>query len=258
MPPNTAREGQFDMGTGGSPYDRPPQRPTNQQLNLNDILQNRFVPELDRIGANMGNIEQMFMDAYNAPIDFSQYNDALSTFAGGVSDQYFAPGGIVEQQSRQALGQTVNTGFGTTSGGFDNARMNILSGATGAMNNAIAMQAGELARLAQADRQNQLATAFGYLGLEKSRADALRESLFGGAATERVYGMDERMLRLNEMMVMNEFGDGEGFDFTGRLGSGAGGALSGAAAGSMIGSAGGPIGMGLGALIGGLGGFLTG
>lgn len=221
MPSISSREGQFDFGTEGTTTgytDRSPQRPTG--FNLNDILQNRFVPELDRIGANMGNIEQMFMDAYNAPIDFSQYNDALSTFAGGVSDQYFAPGGIVEQQSRQALGQTVNTGFGTTSGGFDNARMNILSGATGAMNNAIAMQAGDLARLAQSDRQNQLNTAFGYLGLEKGRHDSLLESLFGGAATDRVYGMDEEMLALNRSMIQKALLEDGGRSLMDRISSG--------------------------------------
>ena len=220
-------------------------------------ISNQIQDELDRLGGALPSIEELLMNRINATIDFNQYSDALNTFAGGITDQFFRPGGMVEQASRQALGQTVQTGFGPQSGGFDAARMNILAGARDQVGQAIGSQAVNLAQMASGQRSADIQTLLGFAGMQGARRDELARDLFGIQQTGVVNQLDRDTFNLNRRMVENALAQqrqqqgGGIWEFLGGLG------------GSVLGGTLGMAGMGIGEQVGSqlgnwLGGMLPG
>ena len=217
---------------------------------LGGILDEQFAPEYERLNEGLPGIEELFNERVASGPDYSAYSGALEDFAGSVFEQYFGSGGAVEGASRAALGQAVQSGFGPTSGGFDNARMNILREASGQFGQAVAGQATQLAGYASQDRGIDIQSLLGYTGLQAGRRDALAESLFGGQATIDQQGIDREVLDLNRRMIEQALRN-SGQSIGSRLGGGLSGAASGAIAGSIIPG----IGTGIGAAIGGIAGL---
>jgi hypothetical protein len=218
---------------------------------ITSILDEQFTPEFDRINQALPGLEEVLQNRINGPADFNQFSGALEQFAGGLTDQLFGAGGAVEQASRGALGQTVQSGFGPTSGGFDNARMNILTGARDTLTQGIAGQAVNLAQLASGQRTADIQSLLGFTGMQAGRRDSLAESLFGGAATINQQGMDRETMDLNRRLIDHALGQQN-------QGSGIGGLL-GRIGGGLLGSALGPIGSAAGGALGGrLAGLLGG
>jgi hypothetical protein len=213
------------------------------------ILNQDFRPEFDRVSGQLPNLEQTFMDRLNSGPDFEAYRSELDAFGGSLMDTLFGPGGQVEQATRQALGQSVASGFGPTSGGFDKARLNILGGARDAFGGAIAGQAVNIAQLAGQQHMGELGALGGFQQFQAGRADDLRESLFGGEMSIRQMEMDRETMELNRRMVEAGLAQQGGGGLS--IGGALEGALGGAAAGSFIPG----IGSLAGGIIGGIGGL---
>jgi hypothetical protein len=205
------------------------------QAGLGGILDSYYRPELDRTQGSAADAQDAFLERLNAPTDYSGLRGELSAMAEGITSEMFGPGGAVQQATSQAAEQSVGTGFGPSSGGFDRARRNIFSGARGEVTNRIAQGALQLAPIAMQERQGDISALGDFYGMQATRGDALRDSLFGGEATIENLGMAREQLDLNRMLIEESLRQS-------RSGGGIGGFLK-KAAGGLIGTAlGGPIG----------------
>lgn len=219
---------------------------------LASILDNNFAPEFNRLNEGLPGIEDLLTDRIQGPVDLNQFAPALEQFAGGLSAQMFGAGGSVEQATRGALGQSVQSGFGPASGGFENAKLHILKGATGEFQNALAGQAVNLAQLASTQRSQDISALLGFTQNQGARRDSAAESLFGGQATIDQAGRDDETMALNRRLIENALANGGDPN---SIGSRATNALSGAAGGFVAGNmvvpgVGGFIGAGIGGLAG--------
>lgn len=217
---------------------------------LAGILDSNFTPEFNRLNEGLPGIEDLLQTTIESPLDFEQFAPALEQFAGGLSAQMFGAGGSVEQASRQALGQSVQSGFGPTSGGFDNARLSILKEARGSFNEALSTQAVNLAQIASTKRSSDIQTLLGFTQNQGARRDSAAESLFGGRATIDQQGMDRETMDLNRRMIEQGLMDGQ-TSMGDRLSGGLSGAAGGFVAGNMVvPGIGGIVGAGIGGLAG--------
>lgn len=212
--------------------------------NLGGIIQNIYAPEYDRTMAGLPGAEEMLLERIKSPLDFGAFRSELEAMAQGLTGELFRPGGQVEQASRAALDQTVATGFGSTSGGYTNARQNIMTGARDTVSNAIAQGAIQLAPVAVQSRQNEIGNALGLTSYYAGRSDDLRESLFGGRATIEQLQLARQQMRQNQQVIDAQLNQG----FGSRLGGAAKGALAGMAMGSFLPGPGHVVGGVLGAL----------
>lgn len=213
-----------------------------RSTSLGGILDQYFKPELYDTEGNAAAARDAFTERLNTPTDFSRFRGELTAMAQGITNEMFGPGGAVEQATGQAAEQSVGTGFGPTSGGFDRARRNIYSGARDQVGNAIAQGAIQLAPIAAQERAGDIGALAQLYGLEAGRGDALRESLFGGEATIENLGLAKETMMLNRRLIEDSLRRS-------RSGGGIGGFL-GKLGGGIIGSALGPVGTALGSRLG--------
>ena len=198
--------------------------------------------------------EDLFNKRISTGLDFQGFDDALSKFAGGLSEQLFGAGGSVETASRSALGEAVGSGFGPTSGGFDNARLNILKGAGQQFNSALAEQAVNIAGVASQQRSADINSILGLQQSQAGRRDSIAESIFGAQATIDQQGFDRETMDLNKQLIEQALRRGNrGRSVGSRVKGGLSGSASGAVAGTIV--AGPGIGTTAGAIIGGLAGL---
>lgn len=232
---------------------RRPGPPRSSIGDMEQIINNRFLPEFERTQAALPGIQELFMERLNAPVDYSGLRGELQAVAEGVGEELFRPGGSVELASRGAAEGSVRTGFGPSSGGFDRARMNILDEAQGTIGRTISQGALQLAPMALQKRQGDIANAFGLLQLQSGRADDLRESLFGGRASIEQLKLARDQMKLNRRLVEAGLANqnlSTGDRIGGALSGAAGGALAGAQAGTIFGLPGAAVGGILGGLAG--------
>ena len=239
----------YDELSGGAYRPNVSTASAKPKLTLEQILGDYFAPGFQQTQANKGNIQDTLMKRISSGPDFAKYRGELSTVATGLADELFSPGGEVEQAYSDAFGQTVESGFGTSSGGFERARGNILRGARDVVGRGIAQGALQLAGTAEQSRASDINALLGLHEGEAGRMEGLRESLFGGQATIEQLKLAQEQMGLNREL-MRKAGKGRG------LGSRTGGAAKGALAGASIGSAIPGFGTAAGAVIGGIGGFL--
>jgi hypothetical protein len=242
----------FDEYSGGSgpQYNvnaQVAQRTPSTALTLEKILSDYFKPEFNKLQGQQGDLQKMFMDKLAAGPDFAKFRGELSTVATGVADELFSPGGEVDKAYQGAFGQTVESGFGTSSGGFERARHNILGGARDVVSRGIAQGALQLAGTASQANSADLATLLGFQQGEAGRLEGLRESMFGGQATIESLGLAKRTADLNERMINQSLQkQSGGGGFWGGLKKFAGQAI-----GGIAGAALGPVGAMAGAKLGG-------
>lgn len=180
----------------------PQQRRTRGQgTDLQSILSRYFAPEFERLQKRQSGLESTITELIDKPIDFAGFQDALTSVAQGVSSKLYAPGGEVDIANRQALGDVVQSGFGTTSGGYDRARLNILRGANTTVSDAIAGAAVQLAPQAVQARQGQLATISGLLDSNRGALEGIRESMFGGQTTIEQLALAKQTAEQNRRLV---------------------------------------------------------
>ncbi len=215
---------------------------------LEQILSERFRPELERTEGQQSTLENLFLDRVRNPADLEAFRGEITAFGESLVNDLFGGGGAVERGLQEARGRTVETGFGTTSGGLTNARNNIFSRATDTVAQGIAQKSFEFADLAERTRGSDIQSLLAGVGLQASRGDDLRESLFGGRATIDQQGFDRETMALNRRLIEHAL---RGGGIGSRFGGAASGALSGAAAGSVIPG----IGTVAGGVLGGLAGI---
>ena len=240
---------QFDFGqggggagaAGGGARATSVQAEEQQVGSLEDILQG-FGEARERMGERARGVEDAFLQ------DLRGGREALSSMAQGITAELFAPGGQVEEATSQALRQTTESGFGPRSGGFDQARLNILEGAQEQVANRVAQAAPQI--------RGQTLQGFGQLaGQLRGATESLRESEFGGRASIEQLEMARQRQRQNEM-ILQEFLDERGGGIGETIAGGLTGAGSGALAGAGMGSVLGVPGAAAGGIIGGLAGLL--
>lgn len=161
----------------------------------------------------------------------------LTNAANAVSQGIFGPGGSAEQAVQQSIYRTVDSGFGPTSGGLQNAQMNIQRQGQDAINRFISEKTLE----ARALRGQELSDVF--------TGEASIEQLRLAQETQR---QNQQIIDMQAQQQECGIGD--------RLGAGIAGAGQGMIGGGMSGlvTAGNPLHMGVSAGIGFLGGILGG
>lgn len=208
---------------------------------LGDILGVDFREEFERLQGGQSDLEQRLFDAINAPVDFEAFRGQLSGLAESVTGELFGAGGQVELATRGAAGRTVETGFGTSSGGFDRARQNIFGQARESVANVVGQSAVELSGQAVQQRAADIGALGDFTQFQTGRLDDLRESLFGGQVTIEQLNLAKEQMAQNQRLIDEAISGGGGGGIGGFLGKVGGG---------ILGSALGPIGAGLGAKVG--------
>lgn len=270
-PPNPAKRFQFD---------EPIFDPTGLQSILEEVL------GAARTGLEAGQRAGADVGRFLRPTDFGRVRRELGAVAEGISGDLFDTGGPVDQAIRQASGASVESGFGPSSGGRDQAIFNILRGARGEINRGIAQAAPQLASVAVRDRlgnlqaaagresallglglqglesgftgaaniqQGILADAFGRANLGLSSELGFRQADLAERGLKGQLGLARRQLDQNQQLI-NEYINRGGCGIGDRLLGGVLGAGSGAKAGSRFPGPGTLIGGGLGFLGGLFGG----
>lgn len=210
-----------------------------------------FGEEADRIRDRQPGIEEAFMERLGGSTDFGRIRGELEAVGQGVAEDLFRPGGQVEQATRGALSQSVQSGFGPSSGGFDRARMNILGGARDRITSALAQAAPQLASTAVQEDLGRLRQEGNFVMGQAGLANDLSQSEFGAMSTIEQLRLAHEQMRMNQ----EEMGCGLGDRLGSAVTSGGQGAATGAIIGGGVGSipaaaVGGGIGF-LGGLFGG-------
>lgn len=222
----------------------PPAPPPRASDPLQTVLDDSFYPEYNRLQDNQQGIEELFIEMLQSPVNYGDLRSEVSAVGESVVNQLFGAGGDVETAFGEALGQTVETGFGTTSGGFARARQNILGQATEQVTDAVSRAAVDLAPVAAQSRGQDIASLLGFTEFQGGRLDNLRESLFGGATQIEQLDLAQQQAfnnrRLTDQALYERNNQGGGFwDSIG--------GIAGAAAGSVFG----PVGTAVGSKLGG-------
>lgn len=136
---------------------------------LRDILQQYFLPELERARTRRGPIEDAFTAQSLTP---GSLYGAASTAALGTANELFKPGGQVASLIGRARGKSISQGFSPESAfGDENT---ILRGATDTVANTFAQNAGAL----ESKRADMLTSLYG-----RDDVMSLIESLFTGVGS---------------------------------------------------------------------------
>lgn len=185
----------------GFAIDQPLFDPTQLQGFLEQLGQ--FGTQQLQTGAGLG---QTFQSLLNRPTNYGAVRGELDAVAQGTIGELFREGGQVDQAIRQASGASVQSGFGPSSGGRDNAIFNILAGARGQTSDAIARAAPQLASVAQQDASSRLNAGLqGYLGTTAQGLGAI-ESAFGGASAIQQGQLADYFGRAQLGLAQDQFG----------------------------------------------------
>lgn len=242
---------------GGSPAGRPRSGSSagagyrDPTFAIRDLLGERFLPEFERLAERQAELEEQLLGRIEDPIDFESFRGELSTLAESVTRDLFGPGGAVEDATTRAAGESVRSGFGTRSGGFDRARLNILEGARDQVTDVVGRAAPQLAQTAAQTRAADIGALGEFTAGQAARQTDLLESLFGGFATIEQINQAREQLGLNEDIIREVLRGGGGGGVGGFLGK-LGGGLLGATLGPIAGGIGGALGEQAGDYISGL------
>lgn len=208
---------------------------------LSQILDERFVPEYERLQGRQSELENLLLERLRTPTDFGQFRGELSATAESLANELFGAGGAVEKAYSDAFGKTVESGFGTTSGGFDRARQNILGQARDTVANTIAQNAINLAPVAAQSRATDIASLLDFTNTQGAMLGDIRDSLFTGQASIEQLRLGREQMDLNRRLIEESLRRGSG-------GGGIGGFLKGigqAGIGFALGGAGAAVSTGV-------------
>ncbi len=168
---------------------------------LTSLLEQIFGPEFARLQGDLPGLEQAFMSFLTGEVDLSQVTAGINQSVSGLLGELSRPGGELDTATFAGLTNEINRGTGPRSGGFENARLNILDRLQGQVGNLIAQQAPALFSTAVQNRGNTLQGLGGFLGLQAGRTDALRDSLFTGRQS-----IEQLRLGQESQLINTKFG----------------------------------------------------
>lgn len=177
------------------------QQSTSRVPYLEDILTQYFQPELDRLQSDRSALERMFLERLTTPADLHRYRTDLEALGNTLASDLFGPGGTVERAYGQALGRSVESGLGTTSGSFARARQNILLGARDQISKTIGQNILGLVPVVEQSRGADLAALLDYVNRQSDRLEGLRESMFTGRAGIAQLGLAEQTMDMNRRIL---------------------------------------------------------
>lgn len=193
---------------------------------MQDILDGKFGKDYDELKGRSDQYEKTLFDLINSPTDFGRVREELTVIAQAVADEIFGTGGVVDQENRAALDQSVETGFGPSSGGFTAARQNILGKGRDVVGRSIAQNGAALAGLAVQDRGLSLDAAGNLYNTASGRVDNLRESIFGGQTVIENLRLAREQQAMNKKMLDKAIKEGN-TDWLGALEKGVGFGIAG-------------------------------
>ena len=186
-----------------------PTQPLDPRTHLRGILDTDIVPELERLGGQQKDIEALYTEKLAAPIDYDAYNKGLTAWADSYSQQLYGPGGAVEMGDRASLSNSVDSGFGGTSGGFDNARNNTRMQSSRNFHDSMANQVVAVGQQAMTQRSNDLDSLLGYVTNQGARRDSLAGDLFAGTQGIELQKNDRETMELNRRMIEKALSRGD-------------------------------------------------